>query len=98
MKRKVLTCNEAVEKLKDVYNKGVIVNYDCEFGSMFITNLDHLQVIDDNEKIIMQDDNDSNITINKSSIRSTTISGSEESIEQLDIGFDNSKMTFILFN
>jgi hypothetical protein len=98
--KKELTCKELVEIFQDVYCEGTDVLIQCEHEGFIlnICNTDHLQVFESDKQIIMQDDNDINLLINKSSISSTTLSDFEANSERIDLVCGTGGFSFILCN
>lgn len=95
---RILTYDEMVKKLKNAYNKGVIITCSGEFGTIFLANTDHLQVNNVGDKISMNDDYDTYISIYKSFIGRITLSDFDASSEQINLDLGNTKMTFVICN
>lgn len=95
---KEITCKEMLKKFEDYYGNGITMLMDNGFGSILIPCFDHLHVYEDGDNIIMQDDNDINIIINRSSIRSTALSDFEGDSEKIDLVCGSGGFSFVLCN
>lgn len=93
---KSLKCKEMVQKFNDSYGKNVIITCEFDFGSLDIANTDHLFVYEDGDKIVMQDDNDLSLIINKSFISSSTLSDFDAYYEKIDLDLGTDKLSFIM--
>jgi hypothetical protein len=98
MGKRTITSANMVRKIQSAYckNDSVSIICKCDFGNITI-NTDHMQMYDTGDIIEIVDDNDNEITINKSSVSNTTLSNVDDG-ETIDLDLGLTKITFVISN
>ena len=95
---KKISYREMMNKLDEYYGCEVLMSFRNNNYSVEYPYLAHLLVYESEDNIILQDDNDIKIAINRFSIMNTTVSNHDATSERIDLDFNNGGFSFILYH